>query len=285
MSYSYETREDGLYLLTGKKDKEKDIVVKLGSCVQDTTVMEALTRTTYSLLWTLEKGDTDDILVLKGIIDNQTYEIDMDAEKVVNQLVNMVQKNLTLESCSEITNTLDTGFEMIFNDFLRDKGLLLCSNNIVKGYVVVRNKGKIIGTANRFIYSSVGDLKICEYVGKSITVDMPITISVTIGRTLIKFRNRSSLTDSEIIYNSEVHTLGYFGYEAGIYNITEADEDTEAPIVHEIDVPRYYTTPEEMNTYCTEHNSLEEIERYRISLKPKVQLIDINKFMLREFTV
>lgn len=294
MSYSYETRGEDIYLLTGHKNKDKNIVIKLGATLQETTVTDALTRTSYSLVWKLEKGEKDEELNINGYIDGSTYNIKVDTKEIVTQLVNVVNSNLTLEGCPLIINSINNTYNEVFNDFLNSKGVLLCSNNIVNGYIVVRNKGKILGTASRFIYNALNDLKICEYVGKTINAEMNLETSLIVGDSLVKFRRRGQFTTSnnnasdELIYDPDIETLGYFGYEAGIYNITDDSievSNEEAPEIFKIKVPQYFTTSEEMNNYCKENNSIEDIERYRISLKPKVQLIDINKFMLREFTI
>ena len=58
---NYDRREDGVYLLTGKKAKEKDIVIKMGSSVSEIHLMDAMTRTTYNLVWTIEADDLEDI--------------------------------------------------------------------------------------------------------------------------------------------------------------------------------------------------------------------------------
>lgn len=293
MSYSYETRGDNIYLLTGHKNKDKNIVIKLGSVVQETTVVDAITRSSYSLIWRLEKGDTDEELNIRGSIDGSTYNVVVDTQEIVNQLVNVVNSNLTIEGCPLIINSIMEAYNHVFNDFLNSKGILLCSNNIVNGYIIIRNKGKILGTASRFIYNSLNDLKICEYVGKAIFEEMNIETSLITGESIVKFRRRGAFTTqinetNDSVYDPDVETLGYFGYEASIYNITddviEVSEE-EAPEIFNINVPQYFTTPTEMNEYCREHNNTEDIEKYRISLKPKVQLIDINKFMLREFSI
>ena len=59
----------------------------------------------------------------------------------------------------------------------------------------------------------------------------------------------------------------------------------EVPEITRLNVPNLFTSANEMNTYIRMYNSLEAIDKYRISLKPKVEIININNFMLREFTV
>lgn len=285
MSYSYETRGNDTYILTGKKAKDKDIVIKLGSLITDMQLLDAATRTSYALTWTIEKNNEDDKKInLKGEIDNNSYFFEMDGEKIVKELSDMVIKNQTLESCNTLSDSLEKGFNKICSNMLVDKGIFLCSSNPINAYTLVKHKGKTIGTASRISYSSSNILSIYEYVGKDLNRDMEIEVHAVIDNFHIKFRT-STLTDSEYdIYNSNEHTLGYFNYNAFIGFIKE-NESIEVPKISPINVPKSYTNIDNMNEYVKDNNSINDIERYRISLKPKVETIDINKFMLREFLV
>lgn len=288
MSYSYETRDSGIYLLTGKKAKEKDIVIKMGSSVSEIHLMDAMTRTTYNLVWTIEADDLEDIstINLKGRVNEADHYIPMDATKIINELSDMVIKNQTLEVCETLNNALEEGFNDIFLHMLDTKGVFLCSNSPIKAYVALRHKGKIIGGASRFSLNA-GILNIYEYVGKDINRDMELTANIIIGNHKITF-NLNAQKDAEYeIYDSNMHTLGYFSYNARMRNIIENDgyDYMEAPEIAPLKVPKSFTNANEMNSYIRRHNLLTEIDRYRISLKPKVEIININSFMLREFTV
>ena len=288
MSYSYETRDSGIYLLTGKKAKEKDIVIKMGSSVSEIHLMDEMTRTTYNLVWTIEADDLEDIstINLKGRINGEDHYIPMDATKIINELSDMVIKNQTLEVCETLNNALEEGFNDIFLHMIDTKGVLLCSNSPTIAYIALRHKGKIIGGASRFSLNA-GILNIYEYVGKDINRDMELTADIIIGNHKITF-NLNAQRDAEYeIYDSNVHTLGYFSYNARMRNIVENDgyDYMEAPEIAPLKVPKSFTNANEMNSYIRRHNLLTEIDRYRISLKPKVEIININSFMLREFTV
>ena len=116
---------------------------------------------------------------------------------------------------------------------------------------------------------------------------MELTANIIIGNHKITF-NLNAQKDAEYeIYDSNMHTLGYFSYNARMRNIVENDgyDYMEAPEIAPLKVPKSFTNANEMNSYIRRHNLLTEIDRYRISLKPKVEIIDINSFMLREFTV
>lgn len=289
MSYSYETRDSGIYLLTGKKAKEKDIVIKMGSNIADIHLTDALSRTTYNLSWTIEADSLEDIstINLKGKIDEAEYLIPMETEKVVEELSNMVIKNQTLEVCNTLNNALEEGFNNIFQHMLSTKSILLCSNSPINAYIILRHKGKIIGGATRFSLNSSGMLSIYEYVGKDINRDMELTADVIVGNHRINFNLILQSNAEYEVYDTNTHTLGYFTYNARIKNIldNEGYDYIEVPEIIRLNVPNLFTSANEMNTYIRMYNSLEAIDKYRISLKPKVEIININNFMLREFTV
>lgn len=288
MSYSYETRDNGIYLLTGKKAKEKDIVIKMGSNVSEIHLTDAITRATYNLIWTIEANDLEDIntINLKGRIDGEDHYVSMDTTKIVNELSNMVIKNQTLDICDTLNNAIEKGFNDIFLYMLETKGTFLCSISPIKAYIVIRHKGKIIGGATRFTFNA-GVLSISEYVGKDINRDMELTADVVIGNQKVTFNLNAQRNAEYEIYDSNMYTLGYFTYDARIRNIVVNDDydQTEVPKIAPLKVPKFFTNINEINEYIKLNNTQEEIDRYRISLKPKIEIININNFMLREFTI
>lgn len=286
--FNYDRREDGVYLLTGKKAKEKDIVIKMGSSVSEIHLSDAMTRNAYKLLWTIEADDLEDTdtIVLRGKIDGAEHSVQMDATKIVNELSSMVIKNQTLDSCETLNNALEEGFNDIFLHMLDTKGAFLCSAQPIKAYVVLRHKGKMIGGASRFSFNA-GILNIYEYVGKDINRDMELTADVIVGNCKVTFVLNAQRDVLYEIYDSNMHTLGYFNYSARIRNIVDNNgyDYVEVPEIAPLKVPKSLTNANDMNGYIKRHNSLNDIDKYRISLKPKVQIININNFMLREFTI
>ena len=283
MSYSYDRRTDGVYLLTGEKHKDKDIVIKMGSTLKEEHMVDTLTRASFTVKWTIEESEDDSKIVINGKIKGENYRYAISKSLVVKQLVNMVKKKLTMESCTLITEAMSEGYNAIFTTYLDDKGVLLSSNNIVKGHVIIREKGKAIGAASRFVYTQGNLLYICEYTGKLITKDTEVTVSVDTEKTTVKYRIRGAIGNGHIKYNPSQTCLGYLEYEATVYNI--CNNEGEYPEIAPLKVSRTYSDPERMAIFCRDNNTTEKIDRYKILLKPKVEIIDINRFMLREFTV
>ena len=130
-------------------------------------------------------------------------------------------------------------------------------------------------------------LSIYEYVGKDINRDMELTADVIVGNHRINFSLILQSNAEYEVYDTNTHTLGYFTYNARIKIIldNEGYDYIEVPEITKLNVPNLFTSANEMNSYIRMYNSLEAIDKYRISLKPKVEIININNFMLREFTV
>lgn len=288
MSYSYETRDDGVYLLTGKKTKDKNIVIKMGSNISETYLTDAITKTNYKLSWSINVDNLEDTntINLKGKIDEIQHCIPMNATKVIDELSDMVIKNKTLEVCETLNNALNKGLNDIFKHMLNTENIFLCSTMPIEAYIILRHKGKMIGGASRFSFNS-GILYVYEYVGKNIDRNMELTADVIIGDCKVIFNLNAQENELYEIYDSNTHTLGYFSYNAKIRNIVDNSEYEyiEIPEIAPLKVPKMFTNKHEMNSYIKKHNSLTDIDKYRISLKPKLEIININKFMLREFTV
>lgn len=281
MSYSFEERNNGVYLLTGETHNNKDIVIKMDSTIKEEVLTECVERSTYNISWKLNKNENGLCLIAK--MNSQTYEKDLNTNTVVNELVSMVKENKTLEHCKNLLSEINGLFNDIFFTTLRDRGLILTSNNIVKGIVSISHNGKVIGYSTRFLLDSSDRLHLCEYVGKPINNDMEIQTSVRVGNQLINLSFLSFVQDDYSIYSPATSLFGYFGLNVRMRSVSVNTEDEiEYPVLN---VPPIYSTPVEMNRYCARENSDIDIQRYKAALKPKVQLMNINSFMLREFTV
>lgn len=288
MAYSYRRNKDGsLHLLTGEKAKEKDIVIKMGSIISEVHIVEAITRATYNLVWSLEEHTNDELLTLKGKIDGEIFNFDLNKEFIVRQFCKMVQDNLTLETCTYLTTMLEKCYNSIFLHFFNKKGYFFANNIPIESYAVIKSKGKILGAASRFSFNTSDILQLYEYTGKEITSDTEdINISIVIDDSHVKFRVNNNVDFVENReFNPEMHMLGYLGYKARIYGINDNDSIEVPEIAKLNNLPKSFTNVEEMNSYIRNNNSAEEITAYKISLKPKVEIIDINRFMLREFMV
>jgi hypothetical protein len=100
---SYDRRNNGVYLLTGEKHDNKDIVIKMGSIINETALVEAFSRDNYNLKWILEENLDDDLLTLKGEVNDEEFLFDLNKNIVVRQFTRMIKENKALESCSYLT--------------------------------------------------------------------------------------------------------------------------------------------------------------------------------------
>lgn len=281
MDYSFEERSNGTYILTNEKHDNKDIVIKMDSIIKEEVLTECVERSTYNVTWKLDKNDDGLCLIAK--INNQTYTKNLDSMTIISELISMVKENKTLEYCKNLLNEINNLFNDIFSTSLKDRGLILTSNNIVKGIVTVYHNGKILGYATRFLLDASDRLYICEYIGKPIHSDMELSLSVRVGNQMINLGFISYIDNEDTIYSPSISLFGYFGINIRIRGVNVTTEDEI--IYPQINVPNIYSTSIEMNEYCKRNNQEREIQEYKIALKPKVQLLNINSFMLREFTI
>lgn len=282
---NYDRRNDGTYLITGDKHNNKDIVIKMGSIINEINLVEALTRETYILQWILEEHLEDELLTLKGIVNDEEFLFDLNKQIVVKQFVKMIKENKTLEACPYISTLMQKSFETIYESFLTQKGELLCSNVPMTAYIELQSNGKILGAASRFNYTANNNLQLYEYTGKEIASNSDLVACVYIDNIEVKFHIRPT-ANNITLFNPNEDVLGYINIASRITGISEKDSDLEIPDMALLSkVPPAYSNQEDMQSYITTNNTAESITAYKLSLKPKARLININKFMLREFTI
>ena len=281
---SYDRRNNGVYLLTGEKHDNKDIVIKMGSIINETALIEAFSRDNYNLKWILEENLDDDLLTLKGEVNDEEFLFNLNKNIVVRQFARMVKENKALESCSYLTMLMQKSFDVIFEYFLKQKGEILCTNNPVSAYIEVHSSEKILGAASRFNYTSDMKLQLYEYTGKEIKPEDDLTFYVVVDNVEIKM-SKVSLGQMEG-FNPNDSVLGYLTIPARIVNVHEDDLFVEVPEMELLSqVPMSFSTQDDMNRFVVTSNTANEITAYKMSLRPKARLININKFMLREFTI
>lgn len=282
---NYDRRNDGTYLITGGKHDNKNIVIKMGSIINEINLVEALTRETYNLQWILEENLEEELLTLKGVINDEEFLFDMNKTIVVNQFVKMVKENKTLEACPYISTLMQKSFETIYEHFLIQKGELLCSNVPMTAYVEIHSSGKTLGAASRFNFTTNGNLQLYEYTGKEIVSNNDLVACIMIENTEVKFQIRPT-SNTVTLFNPSMNVLGYINMPSRVVGIYEKDSEIEIPDMALLfKVPATYSNQEDMERYITANNATGDITAYKLSLKPKARLININRFMLREFTI
>lgn len=285
---SYDRRKDGVYLLTGEKHDNKDIVIKMGSIINEMTLIETFSRESYELKWILEENQEEGLLTLKGEVNDQEFLFDLNKSIVVRQFTKMIKENKALESCTYLSVLMQKSFDVVFEYFLKQKGEILCSNNPVSAYIEVHSTDKILGAASRFNFTSDGKLQLYEYTGKEIKSEDDLTFYVVIDDVEIKMAKTSLNRQGHNIetFNPNDNVLGYLSMPVRIVNVHEGDLSVEVPEMELLpQIPMSFSNPDDMNGFIVTSNSPNEITAYKMSLRPKAKLININKFMLREFTI
>lgn len=282
---NYDRRQDGTYLITGYKYNNKDIVIKMDSIINEIYLIEAFSRESFNLKWILQENENDDLLTLKGTVREEEFTFDLNKRLVIKQFYEMVKNNKSLEACHYLTTFMQKSFNSIFEYFLIEKGEILCSNIPVDAYIEIQSKGKVLGAASRFNFTSSNSLQLYEYAGKEIANTDDLTAYVVVNKTGIKFsaiRNNSS----DLLFNPSEQRFGYLNIPARIAAFHQEEAEIEAPEIKSLSkVPLSFSTQENMELYIVSNNTPEEITAYKKSLKPRTKLININKFMLREFTI
>lgn len=282
-----EERLSGKYILTGQKYKGQEIVIKIGSTInQETFFLESITTCTAfykkcKVTWTLEYND-DLYIKLKTSEDKfSSHMYKLDATKCINELVHMVQNNCTLDACKEIQKGIYECNNQLFKTAYKND-YIVHSESIIEGLVAVLDDDKILGYGSRFILR--GDkLTVCEYVGQTITKDMVLTFKTVDELIQLNFQQRSSINKfEEKLYSKGSAGVGYLEYEVSVSQISNS---LDIPTFTRLKAPYTFSDKASMKNDVIALNTAEEIQAYKLALRGKVELIDVNKYMLNEYLI
>lgn len=283
-----ENREDGRYIITDKKtDKNKNIVIKLDEMIEEDLVFFTTANSTVNvnISWFLKHDTKNGLYIeLKSIDDNHLI-IAKISEECIDELADMVKNNGFLEDCKEIQKAIYDSYNKLFIKCL-ESNCLICSNRIVEGIISVSESNTVLGHGTRFIINR-NDILICEYTGKSIIRNINPTLYIHVGERKMKYIcNKCLITNNRDVFNSE-DDIGYIKY-AGVLvsglsiNKQENDLELEYP---KLKTPYIFTDRKSMRMYCMKNNTSDEIIKYKIALKGKVKILDVNKYMINEFLI
>lgn len=281
-----EHRSDGYYIVTEEKtDKNQSIVIKLNSELDNQLISYSSNNTTtdITLSWKLKHKDKEGLYIeltadnrLK--ISKETTKIDNDI--CINELVNMVKNNGTLEDCNEIQKAICESYNKLFYNFL-EEDKILHSNIIVNGIVEVKNANKILGHGTRFIMNR-DNFIVCEYAGKTISSCLP-QLNVFINNKKIICETIQYLYDDSNYFKAE-NSIGYLNYIILAPNVSCNAEKKNIEF-EKLNTPYFYTDAENMIQYCKNNNTIEEIIKYKIALKGKTEILNIDEYMVNEFLI
>lgn len=280
-----ENRSDGNYIVTGATtDKNESITIKLDSELDSQTITCSsgigidAEITLINMSWKLKHDDENGLYIeLKAEDRSSDYykEIcNIDDDLCINELVSMVQNKGTLEDCEEIQKIIHQAYNQIFYRYLEDNKTLH-SNMIVNGIVEVKDQNRVLGHGTRFILEN-NKIIVCEYAGKSVPRNILPQINIYI--------NDNYLTYEAVEYNYNEHReIGYMAYDVSRSAIiNRGEKQLEYP---KLITPHYYSDSDSMIEYIKQHNSPEDIVKYKIALKGKVEILNIDEYMVNEFLI
>lgn len=288
-----EHRSDGYYIITEEKtDKNEAIVIKLNSELDNQLIScssvhnNDVVMTNLDLTWTLKHENNDTLYIelkaknrLKEYIERYT----IDSNTCINELTSMVKNKGTLEDCEEIQKAMYKSYNKLFQVFL-ENDKVLHSNIIVEGVVKVKDNNKVLGHGTRFIINK-DEVTVCEYTGKDVSPYIYPNLVILKGTTRINIATSENLGQNSAVFASQ-DDIGYLKYKVQIASQRLSHSSVMENIKYpKLKVSYVYTDKESMITYCKQNNSVNDIIKYKIALKGKVELLNIDEYMVREYLI
>lgn len=282
-----EKREYGDFIITEhKNDKGQDIVIKLNSEIRNEI---AYVTGNYSkiinLSWELKGEDISNLYmqINTELIDKElSLTVKLDSEKLIKELVNIVKHNGTIEDCSELNRAFYLSYNKLFKECLKDR-IILMSDYIMEGIVKIKESNKTLGHGGRFVLSN-NRVIVCEYTGKEITRDTLPKLEIYVEGYKIKYTciNTINDSDSRVIFSNN-NDIGYLKFAGMVSSLEEVEKETQN--YPKLDVPYFFSNERDMIRECMQRNNLDDIIKYKIAFKGKVEIIDVNKYMVNEFLI
>ena len=282
-----EEREDGSYIITGEKNsKGQDIVIKLNSEIKNDVIsLSGRDSRNVNISWKLKANDISSLYVELEIEDEDIEEklssiVELDSKKCIEELINIVKNNEASLASEEINKAFYESYNKLFAKCLSRRYILI-SDYIVEGIVKVKDFNKVLGHGSRFIINSK-NFTVCEYTGKTITRDIIPKLEIYINGYVLRYNCVNSLSSEREMFKSE-NDIGYLKYLGMISHIEEGECDIkEYP---KLNVPYDFSNERSMLIQCIQRNTLDDIIKYKIAFKGKVEIIDVNKYMVNEFLI
>lgn len=292
MNYSYETRNNDLFIVTDKKLDGDTIILKLNNEFKKESLTELLTKENYTATWSIKSTDAEDKLEIELKIEggcniSNTFTKEICTETALNEFVAMMRIGGELESCSSFIQTMTEIFNEAFYYFTCERRFIFVSDYFIKGYVEIKDTdNKVLGGASRFKVL-IEDIQVCEYIGKEISPNTTIKLALFLK---YKYENNQVITTKinftmirqNIFALAENNKIEYFQVEMSLAGMTTTDE--EIPDIPKMKYTYTYTSCEDMKNKFMQNNAA-TFSNYRAALKPRIKLIDIDRYMINEFTV
>lgn len=272
-----EKRNGERFIITNQKYKGKDITIKLESIIKSAFVkVQAILIETKEIFWALNHEETDDKYYIDLLLESMTYRLQIDINVLIDELVSCIQNNKMIETCKYLNKKINEVYQVAYKDYL-SKGKIIYSDIPVEGLCTLTSGDQSLGYATRYIID-VNRLSLLEYTGKMIAGEN-LKVQITTGDYLSVF-NVSNDKIEEILYD-EIYRIGYCTLKG--LNSDFFATDIEKKEYVKLQVSNSNMSLRAMLDYLIDNNSIDEITRYTMSMKPKLKLANINNFMVEEY--
>lgn len=272
-----EKRNGERFIITNQKYKGKDITIKLESIIKSAFVkVQAILIETKEIFWALNHEETDDKYYIDLLLESMTYRLQIDINVLIDELVSCIQNNKMIETCKYLNKKINEVYQVAYKDYL-SKGKIIYSDIPVEGLCTLTSGDQSLGYATRYIID-VNRLSLLEYTGKMIAGEN-LKVQITTGDYLSVF-NVSNDKIEEILYD-EIYRIGYCTLRG--LNSDFFATDIEKKEYVKLQVSNSNMSLRAMLDYLIDNNSIDEITRYTMSMKPKLKLANINNFMVEEY--
>lgn len=272
-----EKRNGERFIITNQKYKGKDITIKLESVIKSAFVkVQAILIETKEIFWALNHEETDDKYYIDLLLESMTYRLQIDINVLIDELVSCIQNNKMIETCKYLNKKINEVYQVAYEDYL-SKGKVIYSDIPVEGICTLTSGDQSLGYATRYIID-VNRLSLLEYTGKMIAGEN-LKVQITTGDYLSVF-NVSNDKTKEILYD-EIYRIGYCTLRG--LNSDFFATDIEKKEYAKLQVSNSNMSLRAMLDYLIDNNSIDEITRYTMSMKPKLKLANINNFMVKEY--
>ena len=272
-----EKRNGERFIITNQKYKGKDITIKLESVIKSAFVkVQAILIETKEIFWALNHEETDDKYYIDLLLESMTYRLQIDINVLIDELVSCIQNNKMIETCKYLNKKINEVYQVAYKDYL-SKGKVIYSDIPVEGICTLTSGDQSLGYATRYIID-VNRLSLLEYTGKMIAGEN-LKVQITTGDYLSVF-NVSNDKTKEILYD-EIYRIGYCTLRG--LNSDFFATDIEKKEYAKLQVSNSNMSLRAMLDYLIDNNSIDEITRYTMSMKPKLKLANINNFMVKEY--
>lgn len=298
MKYEIKKRESDYFLITDETYKDQTIVINLSSIIKEEQIQgfignieddsNAKSMQKIDLMWILRYEPSEESLyvdLMTSILPVLSEKIDI--EKAAIELVDCVKSNKMIDSCNYLNIITNKLYQTAFINSLEKNEILYSAEMLDVSCEFYQDK-KIVGRCSRVIMSK-NQLLALEYVGKKLVDTSEISTSCE-----IKFKNTNKsisylITKSIKVVGNDDWMLGYYslyGIYSEVKTVIEPDAETDTVATSDLKVQySSNSTIKNLYEYVLDNNSVEQIKKYKSSMKPKLRLANVNTFMVEQFMV